>query len=101
VITLNSFISPTREIRAMAEDIVGKDDFLEIYINTPLEVCESRDVKGLYKKARAGEIKGFTGIDSPYEAPENPILEVKTNEMSVEESVDLIFNAILRYIQLK
>ncbi len=99
IITLNSFISPTREIRAMAKDIIGSEDFLEIYINTPLEICEERDVKGLYKKARAGEIKGFTGIDSPYEEPINPSLEVRTAKMTVEESVDFIFDAILKHIQ--
>ncbi|MEM9930884.1 MAG: adenylyl-sulfate kinase, partial [Bacteroidota bacterium] len=71
---LCSFVSPTRAIRALAQDIIGPEDFFEVFVNTPLEVCEARDVKGLYAKARAGEIKGFTGIDSPYEAPEAPFL---------------------------
>ena len=100
VITLNSFISPTKEIRTFARDIIGADDFIEIYINAPLEVCETRDVKGLYKKARKGEIKGFTGIDSPYEAPQNPALEIKTNESTVEEASDKIFNYIKSLISL-
>ncbi len=95
VITLNSFISPTKEIRNFARSIIGEADFIEIYINAPLEVCEARDVKGLYQKARSGAIKGFTGIDSPYEAPENPAIEIKTNETTVEEAVDKIF----KYIQ--
>lgn len=88
IITLNSFISPTKEIRDFARSIVGEEDFIEIYINTPLEICEQRDVKGLYQKARRGEIKEFSGIDSPYEAPENPALEIKTHEMSIEEAVE-------------
>ena len=100
IISINSFISPTREIRNMARQIIGTGDFLEIYINAPLEVCEGRDVKGLYKKARAGEIKGFTGIDSPYEAPEEPFLEIRTDQVSVEEAVELIFERIKSHIQL-
>jgi adenylylsulfate kinase len=94
LITLCSFISPTRDIRRMAEEIVGEVDFLEIFVNTPLELCEKRDVKGLYKKARAGEIKGFTGIDSPYEAPVNPFLNLKTAEMTIEESTARVLEAI-------
>lgn len=100
VITINSFISPTKEIRSFAETIIGKEDFIEIYINTPLEVCEARDVKGLYKKARKGEIKGFTGIDSPYETPVNPKLEIKTDIQTVKESVDTIIEYILPIIKL-
>lgn len=86
VICINSFISPTREMRDLARQIVGSEDFIEIYINAPIEVCEARDVKGLYQKARAGLIKGFTGIDDPYEAPEKPELEIRTDQMTVEES---------------
>lgn len=86
IICINSFISPTREMRDLARSIVGSEDFIEIYINAPIEVCEARDVKGLYQKARAGLIKGFTGIDDPYEAPENPELEIRTDQMSVEDS---------------
>lgn len=98
VITINSFISPTKAIRAKAEAIVGTTDFIEFFINTPLEICEARDVKGLYKKARKGEIKGFTGIDAPYEAPENPALNVKTANKSIEESVQEIFEYIFPLI---
>lgn len=100
VITLNSFISPTRAIRNDAKKVIGDVDFLEIYINAPLEVCEARDVKGLYKKARKGEIKGFTGIDSPYEPPENPFLEIKTDELDLEASVALIFKKLKTEIKL-
>ena len=99
IITINSFISPTLTIRNFAKNIIGAQDFIEIYINAPLEVCEQRDVKGLYKKARKGEIKGFTGIDSPYEAPINPALEIKTAELSVEESVDQIVDFLLPIIK--
>ncbi len=95
VICINSFISPTRAIRQMAREIIGPEDFIEVYINAPLEVCEARDVKGLYAKARAGEIKGFTGIDQPYEAPESPELEIRTDELEIEASV----HRIMAYIR--
>jgi adenylylsulfate kinase len=101
VICLNSFVSPTREIRDLAKSIIGPHDFLEIYVNTPLEICEKRDVKGLYKKARAGEIKSFTGIDSPFEAPEQPALELKTENKSIEESVMEVYSFVLEAISLK
>ncbi len=94
MVTINCFISPTKSIRDFAKNIIGEDDFVEIYINAPFEVCEDRDVKGLYKKARAGEIKNFTGLDSPYEAPEQPALEIRTNESTVEEAAQLIFDYI-------
>ena len=87
IIVLCSFVSPTRTIRSLAKEVIGEKDFEEVFVNTPLEICEKRDVKGLYKKARAGEIKGFTGIDSPYESPENPKLRLATVDLSVEESV--------------
>lgn len=100
VITINSFISPTRAIRKMAKDIIGADDFVEVYINTPLAICENRDVKGLYKKARAGEIKQFTGIDAPYEAPEQPDLEIQTEHQSIEESVAQLYDFIQQHLRL-
>lgn len=100
IITLCSFVSPTVEIRNTAASIIGRKDFFEIYINTPLEVCENRDVKGLYKKARAGKIIGFTGIDSPYEEPENPHLEIKTTEQSIEESIEVVVNFIIAKAQM-
>jgi len=82
-----SFISPTKKIRALARKIIGDDRFIEVYVNTPLEVCEKRDVKGLYKKARSGEIKKFTGIDSEYEAPENPevIIDCSNQNLNVND----------------
>ncbi len=100
MITLCSFISPTDEIRNLAKSIIGENDFIEIFLNTPLEICENRDTKGLYKKARAGIIKDFTGISSPFEAPKNPDLEIDTSTTSIKDSVDLIFNAIIDRITL-
>jgi len=99
VVTLTSFVSPTREIRKMAADIIGEGMFYEIYVNAPLEVCEERDVKGLYKKARSGEIKDFTGIHQPFEAPENPFLEIRTDELSVTDATDKILREILPIIK--
>jgi len=100
MITLCSFISPTHEIRGMAKNIIGENDFIEVFLNPPLEVCEQRDTKGLYKKARAGIIKDFTGISSPFEAPKHPDLEIDTSVTSIKDSVDLIFNAIIDRITL-
>ena len=100
VITMCSFISPTREIRAMAKEIIGADKFHEIYIATTIEVCEDRDVKGLYAKARTGEIKGFTGIDSPYEPPLSPQLIVKTDQRTIAASVGQVGTYIIQQIQL-
>lgn len=100
IITLCSFISPTKEIRNFARSIIGPENFIEVFINTPLEICEARDVKGLYKKARAGEIKGFTGIDSPYEAPENPNIEILTADSTVEESSQQILDQLNPLIKL-
>jgi adenylylsulfate kinase len=100
IITINSFVSPTRDIRQLAADIIGQDDFIEVYINAPFEVCAQRDVKGLYKKALAGEIKNFTGLDAPFEAPENPAIEIKTHEEDIESSVQKIFDYLLKRIQL-
>ncbi|MCF6171882.1 MAG: adenylyl-sulfate kinase [Bacteroidales bacterium] len=101
IICINSFISPTDEIRQMAKDIIGEENFIEVYVNAPLNVCEKRDVKGLYKKARKGEIKDFTGIDSPFEAPKNPIVELKTDKLSIEESVVKSLETILPIIEYK
>ena len=101
VITLNSFVSPTNHIRKMAKEIIGENDFIEIYVNAPLEVCEARDVKGLYAKARKGLIPDFTGITSPFEAPENPALEIKTNELSIDESVQMLMDCILKEVERK
>ena len=86
VITISSFISPYRADRQKARETVGEDSFFEVYCYAPLEVCEERDPKGLYKKARAGELKGFTGIDDPYEAPEDPELFLDTSKVSPQEA---------------
>ena len=100
IITINSFISPTAETRNIAKEIVGDADFLEIYINAPMATCESRDVKGLYKKARAGEIQGFTGVNQVYEEPENPALELRTDLLGVDEAVDKLFTFLKKHIIL-
>lgn len=99
IITIAAFISPTNSIRRMAQDIIGEKDFLEVYVSTPLEECEKRDIKGLYKKARAGEIKEFTGISSPFEAPEHPFISIDTSKHNLEESVNILLNAILPKIK--
>lgn len=99
VVTINCFVSPTNEIRQQAKDIIGENDFLEVFINTPIEICEQRDVKGLYKKARAGEIRDFTGINAPFEAPINPFLDVKTQDKTVEQSVNEILSKVLPIIK--
>lgn len=99
IVTLASFISPTRAIRQMAKEIIGEDIFFEIFINTPIEECEKRDVKGLYRKARAGIIKNFTGIDAPYEAPQNPYLEIKTKGQSIDNSAQLLFASIYQEVK--
>lgn len=95
VITIAAFISPNNELREMASTIIGKDNFLEIYVNTPIEECERRDVKGLYAKARKGEIKDFTGVSAPFEAPEHPALSLDTSVLSLEESVNKLLELIL------
>lgn len=93
LIVLTSFISPFAQDRDLARTIIG-DDFVEIYVSTPLEECERRDVKGLYKKARAGEISSFTGISSPYEVPRKPDIEIDTSQRTVEETVDLLIRKL-------
>ena len=95
IITLAAFISPNNDMREMAANIIGKQDFMEIYISTPLEECERRDVKGLYAKARRGEIKNFTGISAPFEVPAHPALSLDTSKLSVEESVNKLLELIL------
>ena len=99
IVTLNCFVSPTKEIRQVAKDIIGEENFVEVYINASVSTCEKRDVKGLYKKARKGEIKDFTGISAPFEAPENPELEINTSELSIEESVQKVLDYILPKIK--
>lgn len=94
IIVLSAFISPFVSDRKMIEELVGAENFLEIFVDCPIEVCEQRDVKGLYNKARNGLIPNFTGIDSPYEAPENPFLTIKTAEQTLENSLDNIMNQL-------
>jgi adenylylsulfate kinase len=99
IILICAFISPTKQMREMAKEIIGEDDFLEIFINTPIEVCEQRDPKGLYKKARAGEIKNFTGISSPFEVPENPFIVVDNTNPNMDETVRLMLRKIIPEIK--
>ena len=90
LITLSAFISPFAQERDLVKSIVGKENFIEIFVDCPLEICEERDVKGLYKKARSGEIKNFTGISSPFEKPQNPDLHIQSADISIEEGADKI-----------
>lgn len=101
IITIAAFISPNNDIREKAANIIGKENFLEIFVSTPIEECERRDVKGLYAKARRGEIKNFTGISAPFEAPANPALSIDTSKLSVEESVNKLLELILPKISFK
>jgi adenylylsulfate kinase len=96
-VVIASFISPLKKDRDYLKSIIGSDNFIEVFVNTSLEECERRDVKGLYKKARAGEIKNFTGIDAPYENPENPDVEVKTEKENLEDA----FKRIVLHLQDK
>ena len=94
IVTLACFVSPTREIRRMARQIVGERDFLEVYVSTPVEECERRDVKGLYQRARRGEVKNFTGISAPFEAPEHPDLSIDTSVLTLQECVQSVVDLI-------
>ena len=96
LIVMTAFISPFREDRAAVRNLISNNDFIEIYCKASLKTCEERDVKGLYKRARAGEIKNYTGIDSPYEAPENPELIIDTDKETLDESVSKIYNFLER-----
>lgn len=95
VVLLSAFISPFKADREQVKSIVGEGNYIEVFVDAPLEVCEQRDVKGLYKKARAGEVKNFTGISSPYEKPSHPDVVIPTDKMSVEESMDVLIKAIV------
>jgi adenylyl-sulfate kinase len=99
LVVLASFVSPYREDRENVKRIVGYDNFVEIFVNTPIEECERRDVKGLYEKARAGEIKNFTGVNAPYEAPMAPDIEIDTTKVSVEEAVAIILKTIKKKLK--
>ncbi len=101
VICINCFITPTNDIRKMAKDIIGERNFIEIFVNAPLEVCEKRDPKGLYRKARSGEITDFTGVNAPFDVPLNPDIEIRTDLLTVEESVKKCLEFILPEITYK
>lgn len=101
LIVLSAFISPFKSDRQIARSLVKYDEFIEVFIDTPLEVCEQRDPKGLYKKARDGAIKNFTGISSPYEAPEEPQIHIKTDEHSIQECVDIVINYLIKFGYVK
>jgi adenylylsulfate kinase len=92
VITLTAFISPFIKDRDLVRGLVNEGEFIEIFCDAPLDICESRDVKGLYKKARAGEIPEFTGISSPYEKPENPGITLKTGDLSIDDCVQRVLD---------
>jgi adenylylsulfate kinase len=94
IITINSFVSPSEELRNMAKDIIGANDFYLVYVNTPLEICEQRDVKGLYAKARKGEIKEFTGISAPFDAPHKPDLEIDTHSRTYEDCLQQLIDFV-------
>lgn len=101
IITINSLISPNEQVRNIAKSIIGEENFVNVYINAPFEECEKRDVKGLYLKARRGEIKNFTGLDSPFEEPVNPDITVRTDKQTVEESTKQILDFLLPLITYK
>jgi adenylylsulfate kinase len=101
MILINCFISPTKIIRDQVKSIVGAENYFEIYVNTSIETCEKRDTKGIYAKARKGLIKEFTGISAPYEEPVNPNIEIKTEEITLELSVEIILEKLLPLIEYK
>jgi len=101
IVTINCFISPTLEIRQMAREIIGPNDFIEVFIKASLETCEKRDVKGLYAKARAGLIREFTGIDAPYDVPDHPDLVIDTTDSTVESSIQRALDFIIPRIEYK
>ena len=99
MVTINSFVSPTADIRTLAKNIIGEQDFYEVYINATFDECAKRDVKGLYKKALQGEIKNFTGLDAPFEAPQQAALEINTAAQTIEESIETIYNFFIKKIK--
>lgn len=96
-----AFISPFRSDRQMIADLVGKENFIEVFVDCPIEICEQRDVKGLYKRARAGELKYFTGIDSPYEAPMHPDVHIRSDQEEIKESSEKVIFSIIDSISLE
>ena len=98
IIVISCFISPTEEIRKLAKAIIGEKDFIEVFVDVPFEICEQRDVKGLYRKARNGKVKNFTGMDSCYEKPEKPDITIDTSKQSKEESAQILFNEVIKHL---
>ncbi|TQI71962.1 adenylylsulfate kinase [Gramella sp. Hel_I_59] len=99
-VVIASFISPLQSDRDFIREIIGEEDFIEVFVNTPLKICEKRDVKGLYRKARAGEIKNFTGIDAPYEPPATPTIEIRTDQEEARVSVERILNLLEKELEI-
>ncbi len=93
-IVITAFISPFEKNRIQAKEIISKNDFVEVFVDSSIETCEKRDVKGLYKKARSGDLDNFTGISSPYESPKNPDIYIDTNQASLYDSIELLFNRL-------
>lgn len=100
IVTLNCFVSPTIKIRKIAKEIIGAENFIEVYINASIDICEKRDTKGLYQKARKGEIKDFTGVSAPFEPPNYPEIEINTAQLSIDESVQKVLDYILPIIKI-
>lgn len=100
LVVLASFVSPYRVDRENVKNIVGPSNFVEVFVNTPISECERRDVKGLYKKARNGEIKNFTGVNAPYEVPLNPEIEIDTTKERLDDSVTIIIKQVLKKIEI-
>ena len=100
VVVLSAFVSPFASDRKLVKDLVGAENFVEVFVDCPLEICEERDTKGLYKMARKGEISNFTGISSPFESPKNADIHIRTNTLSIEESVEVIFQDVLKKVLL-
>lgn len=100
LITINAFVTPTHELRKLAQSIIGEEDYLEVFIDTPVDVCEQRDVKGMYKKARSGIIKDFTGVNAPFEVPVNPYVTVSTDHISIDQSLQQLLKPMLPLITL-
>jgi len=98
VITINCFIAPTKKIRDISREIIGRENMIEVFVSTPLKVCEQRDTKGLYAKARSGELPNFTGISSPFEIPSSPDVDVDTSSLSLDESVQKVYNVVINEI---
>ena len=99
IVTINCFVSPTKDIRELARNIIGQEDFYEVYVNASFDECARRDVKGLYKKALAGEIRNFTGLDAPFEAPEDAALKIDTHSLDIETSIERLFDFFIHKIK--